>query len=304
MGTQTGSTSIQDQVVEGKAGAGGESGQTSRYERVRAIAFKVVVVLSALFILAGFNLVFLMIVVSWLPAEMYLGIIGDPAVELLPHRMHDSINPVLAWSLLIGIVVQLRRPVQRQAPLLMVAAFPIVLTIVEVATGTFSFMENLPPYVIFSLLVLLHPRTRDLIRFQRMDRVMTALTVGAAAAWLPFAYAQMELQALGIAGDPHALKDHWSRMAIFAGLIVVWAFLGSSDRPGWRITAWVTGLASAWYGLQSIVFGGASAAALPWAIGAVVWGAAFIAAAERRARSSQEMTKASEGATAGRAVHA
>ena len=290
MGTEARSTSIQDEVAQEEVASQEETGIETTWERVHRIAFKIVAILSTLLILAMFNVVLLLIVVSWLPAETYAGIIGEPVAELIPHRLHDSILPVLVWSLLFGVGIQVHRPKSRQAPLLMAVAVPITFAAVELATGTFVAMASLPLYVVLGLLVLLHPRAMEAIRIRRLDKLMTGLTAAAAAAWLPFAYEQARLQSLATGGDVHAAREHWGRMAVFSILVVVWALLGSSDRPGWRITAWVTGLASAWYGFQSLIFGGASAAALPWAIGAIVWGVGFILAAEKRARAGQEAT--------------
>ncbi|MDX1600236.1 MAG: hypothetical protein R3191_01840 [Anaerolineales bacterium] len=302
MGTEARSPSIQDEVVQEEVATQEDGGRDTTLGRVRRTAFKVVAILSTLFILAMFNVVLLLIVVSWFPAQMYVGLIGEPAAELIPHRLHDSILPILAWSLLIGVGLQVRRPKVRQAPLLMAVAVPVIFAAVELATGSFAVMDSLPLYVVFGLLMMLHPQALEAIRIRRLDKLMTALTAAAAAAWLPFAYEQARLQPLAVAGDDHAAKGHWVRMAVFAILVVVWALLGSSDRPGWRITAWVTGLASAWYGFQSLIFGGASAAAWPWAIGAVVWGAAFIIAAEMRARAGHGAASESESGAAGRAA--
>ncbi len=114
---------------------------------------------------------------------------------------------------------------------------------------------------------------------------MGGLTAVAAAAWIPFAYRQAQLQQLATTGDAHAEMEHWNRMAVFALLVIIWALIGSSDRSGWRLTAWIAGLSSMWYGFQSLLFPAASAASLPWALAATGWGIAYIFVAERRARS-------------------
>jgi hypothetical protein len=75
-------------------------------------------------------------------------------------------------------------------------------------------------------------------------------------------------------------------MAVLAILIIVWGLIGASDRPGWRLVAWVAGLASAWYGFQSLLFPAASAAPLPWAVAAIIWAVVYVIVAERRARST------------------
>lgn len=266
--------------------AGGRDAGTT-WSKARKYAFKGLVILFSLFLLAMFNLVFLLIVVSWLPDATYLAIISDLEAADLVHRVHDSTLPVLAWSILIGTVVQLRRPEDRVAPLLMILLVPVIFIFIELATGTFTIASNAPLLVPLVLLALLHPRARGVVRIPRLNGLMAALSAAAAAVWIPFAYNQAQLQMLAAPGDAHAEMQHWSRMAVFALLLILWALIGASDYRGWRLTAWVAGLGSIWYGLQSLLFPVASAAALPWALAAVAWGVAYIFVAERRARAAK-----------------
>ena len=275
-----------EKAHDGAASAPAGQNEVRKRSKFRNWAFKGLVILFSLFLLAVVNVVYLMIVVSWLPNETYLAIIDDPQMsDLLMHRMHDSILPVLAWSMLIGTVVQLRRPEDRVGPLLMVLAVPIIFLVVELGTGTFTVGLNIALLALLILLALLHPRARELVRIPRLNIFMTGLSVAAAATWIPFAYRQAQLQRFAGPGDPHAAMEHWNRMAVFALLVIVWSLIGAADYRGWRLTAWVAGLSSAWYGLQSLLFPSASAASLPWAVAAIGWGIVYIFAAERRARS-------------------
>jgi len=264
----------------------GENEETT-WTRLRPLAFKGLVILFTLFLLASLNLVFLMIVVSWLPDATYLAIIDDLETADLVHRVHDSVLSIFAWSVLIGTVVQLRQPQKRVAPFLMALAVPVAFTIVELATGTYTITGTGPTLVPLVLIALLHPRVRELIDIRRLHGVMAGMTAAAAAVWVPFAYRQARIQRLAIPGDPHTEMEHWNRMAVFALVVIVWALIGSSDRPGWRLTAWIAGLSSMWYGLQSLLFPTASAATLPWAVAAIGWGIAYIFVAERRAHAAQ-----------------
>jgi hypothetical protein len=256
------------------------------FEWIRTLTFKVIVVLNALLVIGGFNLVLLMLVVSWLPDATYASIIGETDPSFLTHRVHDSVNPLIAWTLLIGTVVQLRRPEKRLAPVLMMLAIPLSFFTVELLTGTFELADNLP-FIGVLLITALHPGLKEMIRIRRLDKVMLGFAVLAAAGYLPFAVRQARLQTFAPAGDPHAAMEHWTRMAVFAIFLVLWSIIGSTDRPGWRLTAWIAGAASIWYGLQSVLFPVASAATLPWAAAAIGGGAAYIAVAERRARIGQ-----------------
>ncbi len=127
---------------------------------------------------------------------------------------------------------------------------------------------------------------RQLLQFRRLDTIMSGMTVAAAMVWLPFAYRQAQLQRLATPGDTHATMEHRNRIAAFALFLLVWSLLGASDRPGWRLTAWTAGLASTWYGPQSLLFATAAFVATPlWAV-AAVWGLTYIVVAERRARAT------------------
>jgi hypothetical protein len=273
---------------EGIATRASHQGEAMRWSNIRNIAFKGLLVLFSLIILAMFNVVLVMIVVSWLPDATYVSIIGEEAADLLVHRVHDSIIPITAWSMLIGTIVQLHRPQKRVVPLLMALSVPLVFTIVELATGTLVLSETTLSLVVLVLIVLLHPGIRKLTELPRLDGVMAGLTVAAAAVWIPFAFRQAQIQRLAIPGDPHTQMEHWNRMAVFGLLLVIWALVGSSDYPGWRLTAWIAGLSSTWYGSQSLLFPSASAAPLPWAIAAIGWGIAYIVVSERRARLTQQ----------------
>lgn len=272
-----------DRPVTGKPA----QGEATKSSRVRKRLFQGLTVLFSLFLLVSFNLVYLMIVVSWLPDADYLAIIGDLEAADLVHRVHDSILPVTAWTLLLGTALQLRRPQDRVAPLLMALTVPVALTSIHLLTGTFDLQFTAISLVPLLLIALLHPRARGLLRVRRLDGPMAVLTGIAAVAWIRFATAQAQLQRLAIPGDTHAEMEHWSRMAAFALFVVLWGVIGASDRPGWRLVAWVAGLASAWYGVQSLLFSAAaSAASAPWALAAILWAVVYIVATERRARAS------------------
>ena len=260
-----------------------DQGEATTTSKLQNVIFKVITLLFALFVLVSFNVVFLLIVVSWLPDAAWLAIISDQG---LSHRLHGSILPVIPLSVLIGTVVQLYRSQDRLAPLLMALAVPVIFALVELATGTYTIMGTGPFLFPLVLIALMHPRTRELVRVRRLDGVMAGLTGLAAVAWIPFAYGQVQLQRLAVPGDSHAEMEHWNLMAVLAILVIVWGLIGASDRPGWRLTAWVAGLASAWYGFQSLLFPVASAAPLPWAVVAVVWAVVYVIVAERRARSA------------------
>lgn len=259
--------------------------EATKTAKIRNIAFKGLAVLFSLFLLVAFNLLFIAIVIMWLPEATILSIEGAPEPA---HRLHFMGITLFLWAMLVGTVLQLRRPQRRVAPMLMALAVPVALALGEVASGTYTVAGTAPPLVALGLIALLHPKARDLVRVRRLDRVMSGLTVVALVPWLAFAAGQAQLQSLALPGDPHAEMGHWTWMVSLAILVVLWGLIGASDRSGWRLVAWAAGLASAIYGLQSLIFPGvASTAAAPWAVAAIAWAVAYLVATERRARSVQ-----------------
>ena len=93
------------------------------------------------------------------------------------------------------------------------------------------------------------------------------------------------LQRADIPSDPHAEFAHWSAMAVFATLVVLWGLIGATELTGRRITAWLTGVSAVTFGVASLVFPNLpSAAGVGWAVAAVAWGAGYLVLTEREAR--------------------
>lgn len=259
-----------------------------RRSKRRRVTFRVVsaLVLLLFLVLLGLELPFL--VLLWLPEDTLASIFDNGPADLA-HRVHWAALSLMAWSLVVGMAVQLRRPQKNLAPLLQVLAFFVVLILVGVLTGSFD-PTLVIVLVVLLLLALLHPRRGGLLT-PRLDRAMASLTALAVVPWVVFADGQARLQRLNVAGDIHAESGHWSLMTQLAILIILWGLIGSSDYSGWRLTAWITGLVSAVSGIASLVFSDvASAAPTGWAIAAVAWGMVYLAITERRARTAKPVS--------------
>ncbi|MGH7429622.1 MAG: hypothetical protein ACREJ4_14880, partial [Candidatus Methylomirabilaceae bacterium] len=101
----------------------------------------------------------------------------------------------------------------------------------------------------------------------------------AAVPLLAFASTNIGLQRT-VTND-HAALGHYGFMAAFSFTVIGVGLLASLRPDGWRLTAWVAGLLPALLGLASLVFPDLdSSLGLVWALAAMAWGVAFVAAAE------------------------
>ena len=87
---------------------------------------------------------------------------------------------------------------------------------------------------------------------------------------------------------PDADAEHMGFMVTVALLIVLWALIGTTDKPGWGFPAGAAVVAGACIGMQSLVFPDVLSGLEPlWAWAAVAWCVAYGAAAWLRARVAQ-----------------
>jgi hypothetical protein len=169
-------------------------------------------------------------------------------------------------------------------------AVALSVTVIDLITGFFTIEGTLLILVPALLVAVLHPQVRLLIALPTESRLMTGLTAALAIPLTVFAVSQTGLQF--DAGDTHAEMGHYGTMASFALVLVLWALIGSTRHPGWRFTSWVAAIATTLFGAYSLSFPGvASAIPTPWAITALIWGAAYLVVAERRAHRSQSATR-------------
>ena len=260
--------------------------------RWRKITFYVIAALLLLAILGLLWPLLLFVVLAWLPIEAWEAIFPGEDIDAgaVIHRIHELSFSLIFWGLAIGVGLQLWKPARRQAPMLQALAVMVAFLVIDLVSGSFS-GEAVPIMVGVVLLVLLHPARDGFYRFNRPDVAMTGLAIVAAIPGAFFVLDQVDLQRLDVPGDEHAEFGHWSAMAVFATLIVLWGLIGSTDRTGWRITAWLVGISAAAYGVASLAFPlVASAAGTGWAIAAVAWGVAYVVLTERRARSASDQS--------------
>jgi len=214
------------------------------------------------------------------------GFMGMSHFSEAHHRIHDLTFAVLNGTAVVGMLAQLRAPTRNVASQLM-ALIPFAALMLAVAlTNTWVLS---PPWLAVGagavLATMFHPAGDPLRSFSaaRLDRAMLALVGAAAVPLLAFALTNVSLQRAG--PTDHALLGHYGYMAALSFTVIGVGLLASARPNGWRLTAWVAGLLSAFLGLASLVYpDNEGSLGLPWALAAIAWGIAFVAVAERRRR--------------------
>lgn len=266
------------------AAFGGES-----RSKARRIVFRIVASITALWLLALNIFGLVELVVMWLPGDTLSSMFGDEFSEI--HRAHFMIIGVTAWALVVSLVIQLRKPERRVAPMLWLVISAVAGTIVFGLSGTLG--EWLREEILFVLLPIgmvasLHPKRGEFFGLPVFDRPMGYLAAAATIPWLVYVVDNAGLQLANAAGDAHAEMEHWALAALLGIMISAAAFLGSSDHRGWRLSAWIAVGATGIFGVHSLVFPGLASTLPPfWAILAVVWAVAFGVATVRRPRVAE-----------------
>jgi hypothetical protein len=261
----------------------------SQQSKTRRITFRVVLTLFALLVLAMNVFAVLEPIFMWFPAETVAEMFDEESSFVTMHRAHFMAVGLIGWAVVLSTLVQLRKPARRVAPMMLLVGVATGAMIVYGLSGTFGewLLEEIASVVLpLSLVVLLHPSRDRMLRKPEFDRPLGVMAALATLPWLVYIVDNAWSQFTNAAGDPHAEMEHWGTAALLGILIVVGAFLGSSDHGGWRLTAWIAGGASVVFGLHSLVFPGL-ASALPtfWAGAAILWGIGFLLLAVKRARS-------------------
>jgi hypothetical protein len=201
------------------------------------------------------------------------------------HRVHDLTFGFIFVPAVVGIVAQLRRPASNVAGMSM-ALIPWVGLLLAAVFSTTPFVivsaQSLLPAVLTGFTALLHPSGRDFFRSFKASRInwtMVTLVMVAAIPLLAFASTNIGLQRT--VADEHAGMGHYGFMAAFSFTVIAVGVVASLRPEGWRLTAWVAGLLPALIGITSLMYPDTSSSlGLIWAIAAIAWGIAFVAAAE------------------------
>jgi hypothetical protein len=138
--------------------------------------------------------------------------------------------------------------------------------------------------VLIALLLFLHPERSRLLGSGA--GFSPSLGILAAAVTLPslwYAWSEIQTHLAAPLSDPHRgpPEAHYVSGAALTLAIAGVAWLASQRTSGWRLPAWCSGLAMAMTGAVSIWLPGwVSSFGRVWGVAALVWGVAFIVAAE------------------------
>lgn len=276
----------------GAAPAGIGAAAAENQSRGRRVAFWVVTVITALGLLAMNVFGLLEVVLMWLPGETLGSMFSEDfesVAEVEAHRAHFMGVGIIAWTVVLAVLAQLRKPQRRVAQMLLLVVVAIGATVVFGLSGTFGewLLEEWTILIPVLLVAALHPRAGDLTRLPKFDGRMAGLIAVATVPWMVFAVNHARLQLSNAAGDPHAELEHWAVAALLALVIVGAGAIGASHHDGWRLPAWIAAIGSLAYGVHSLVFPDpASALSRMWAITAVAWGVVFAVSVIGRSRAT------------------
>lgn len=202
------------------------------------------------------------------------------------HRVHD-----LGWGAVGGVVITVGllaqiRPERAIAPLQGVLASLAALLVASLVSAEVNAFAAIP-VVAGAILIGLHPTRGDVLKpGPRVSVPLAVLAVAAAIPLIVYGLDQAAIQrACPPAGDAHCDEFHWSSMAGMAFAFPLAGLAAALGAPGWRLLAWLTGLAAGVFGLASVVFPNLpSSVGRTWGFVAIGTGVLFIALAEWRAR--------------------
>ena len=211
-------------------------------------------------------------------------VVGILVPAQAPHAFH---NVIVASLLLIvsapPVIAVARAPEAAIRPL-------VVLAVVGVAgLATMAAALTLDPFTLpFIILVgvlwaVLPDRSRP-IPSGRPSPILVALVLAGAVPLTVYALDQAGLQRADHTSE-HAAFFHWVETSFYAVAIVLLGALAALRPAGFRLAAWVAGVALAIMGAASLLFAGyASALPDPWGWVALAGGVVFVAVAEWEVR--------------------
>lgn len=234
------------------------------------------------------------------------------------HRLHEFAAAIMMWPLLVGLLAQFRSPTRHVAGMLMALISLAGVLLAIALTGGWEVVFILVFLGVPTLLAtLFHPAGRELLTslsVARLNKVMFVLVLVAAMPMMAFAANQVGLQTGAIepahdhAGEghdhevheQHVEHHHFMFVTAFILTVIGVGLLTSLQPPGWRLSAWVTGLMVLVYAVAGLLVPESSSNfGLLWNLAAIVWAGGFIGAAKMTEDADRSHRTGARGAEPG-----
>lgn len=212
-----------------------------------------------------------------------------PAYDFPGHRVHHVMIGGVLSLLVIGVAVQLYRPIERVGAYLLSAIVVVGIGIATVVGEGVGALAELAIFIVpLAVLGALHPGIRSFRpSWSMVDRRMLVLAVIAAVPLIAFAAYQLNLHAT--LADDHVAFEHYVMMAGGALTIGLGALVASMRPAGWRVLVYGVAALAILIGIASVAFPAAEQGVNFGIVGgvmAVAWAIAYIGIAEHGARSN------------------
>jgi hypothetical protein len=250
------------------------------------------------------TLIFAFYAVCTLVVAAVIGLITVDVIDLgmqhfgeESHRTHDVAYGGLFTTLVVGVLVQLRRPTANVAAMALALVPPAALLLAGVLVSdvdrVFEFNPLRHGAAVAAVTALLHPAGRAFFRSFRPASIRWPMTAAAGVAAVPllgFASSSLELQR--DVADVHGFMGHYGFMAALAFTIIAAALLASLRPVGWRLAAWVAALLAAGLGVTSLRYpDAASSLTTSWSLASIAWAVAFVVVALRTTGADHAATE-------------
>lgn len=214
------------------------------------------------------------------------------------HRTHDVAYGALFTTVVLGVLVQLRRPEHNVAGMVMAlvpsASLLLAAVLVDDIDRVFEFNPLRYAAALAAVTALLHPSGRAFFRSFRLTAAnwpMLAVVGVGAIPLLALASTNIGLQR-GVT-DMHRFMGHYGFMAALAYTTIGIGILAGLRPVGWRLTAWAAAALATVLGVTSLLYpAAASSLRTGWALAAIAWAVAVVVVA---LRSEDAPTRETDG---------
>jgi hypothetical protein len=194
---------------------------------------------------------------------------GFPEGAGATHEIHWFTISAFTWVMVAAILVNLRRPASQVG-----------------AAWTYGLGTLLAFGLVLAFFA--HPSSMraKITPVERPSTTLFALVAAAAIPLVVYGFGQLQIHRASGVGDEHFEFGHWVVMGVVGLVTPALGVVAASKVSGWRFPLWAAGSIAVALGVASLGITAVSQLSMLWALAAILWGAAFIVAGEREARSA------------------